>query len=351
MKNATLATLTIIALTAISMTGCGAPTPDPIPTPTSSTSPTPTPTPMGMEPNYTEPAWGLSLWYPEHWVSDVQGEGLIFAISEELIENGEFSRGAAMGVLSEKLQTGQTVHDFLQMRLEELYFEDMAISDPEARTIGGQPGLIVTLEGTPEHEEYPLRGFVAVARQGDWGYLFLGVSAAHEWAEYGSTLEQMLSSVRFEEIEHFYASSEMGLTVWYPEIWIYEEDDDRVIFVNSEGVLQSGNLETGAAMLVRTSPLREASLEEWFKSEAAEMKFRDSGPTAKVKPRTIGGRDGRILTFEGIPAGSQIGLKGFMAATEYGEWGYFFLGASVADEWSQYGPVLEEMLDSVQFME
>ncbi len=256
-----------------------------------------------------------------------------------------------MGVLRAELQTGQMVDEFLQMRLEELHFEDMATSDQEARTIGGQPGLIVTLEGTPEHGEYPLRGFMAVARRGDWGYLFLGVSAAHEWSEYGSTLEEMLSSVRFEEIEHFYASSEMGLTMWYPEIWIYEDDYDRVTLATSEGVLQSGSLETGAAMLVRTSPLREASLEEWFKSTVAEIKFRDGGPTAKVKPRTIGGRDGRILTFEGIPAGSQLGLKGFMAATEYGEWGYFFLGASGADEWSEYGPMLEEMLDNVQFTE
>jgi len=306
---------------------------------------------MGMEPNYTEPAWGLSLWYPTHWISDVQAEGLIFATSEELIEGSEFSAGAAMGVLSAELQTGQTVDEFLQMMLEELYFEDMATSDQEARTIGGQPGLIVTLEGTPEHGKYPLRGFMAVAQRGGWGYLFLGVSAAHEWSEYGSTLEEMLSSVRFEEIEHFYASSEMGLTMWYPDDWTYEEDYDQVTFVTSEDVLRSGDLETGAAMLVRTSPLREASLEGWFKSAVAEIKFRDGGPTAKVKPRTIGGQTGLSFRLEGIPTGSETLVQGFMAATEYGDWGYFFLGVSIAEEWSEYGPMLEEMLDSVQFME
>ncbi|TKJ30493.1 MAG: hypothetical protein CEE40_04660 [Chloroflexi bacterium B3_Chlor] len=304
-----------------------------------------------MEPNYTEPAWGLSLWYPTHWISDVQAEGLIFATSAELIEGSEFSAGAAMGVLSAELQTGQTVDEFLQMMLEELYFEDMATSDQQARTIGGQPGLVVTLEGTPERGEYPLRGFMAVAQRGGWGYLFLGVSAAHEWSEYGSTLEEMLRSVRFEEIEHFYASSEMGLTTWYPQDWMYEEDHDQVIFASSEDLLRSGNLEKGAAMLVSTSSLREASLEEWFEDQATELDFESGGPTSKVKPRTVGGQTGLTFRLEGIPTGSETLVKGFMAATEFEDWGYFFLGVSVAEEWAECGPMLEEMLDSVQFME
>ncbi|MGB3903390.1 MAG: hypothetical protein WBB22_00560 [Anaerolineae bacterium] len=44
-------------------------------------------------------------------------------------------------------------------------------------------------------------------------------------------------------------------------------------------------------------------------------------------------------------------MKGFVAAAECKGWGYLYLGVSVADGWAKYGPILEEMLDSLQFME
>ena len=44
-------------------------------------------------------------------------------------------------------------------------------------------------------------------------------------------------------------------------------------------------------------------------------------------------------------------VTGFVAAVEYEDWGYLFLGVTAEDDWSKYSPTLEEMLDSVQFIE
>ena len=49
--------------------------------------------------------------------------------------------------------------------------------------------------------------------------------------------------------------------------------------------------------------------------------------------------------------GSGTPVRAFTAAAEYEDCGYFFLGASAADEWLDYGAILEEMPESVQFIE
>lgn len=131
---------------------------------------------------------------------------------------------------------------------------------------------------------------------------------------------------------------------------MYEEDDDRVIFVSSEGILQSGKLETGAAMLVSTSSLQEASLKEWFEDQVAEFDFESGGPAMEITPRTVRGRRVLIFALEAIPTHSETLVRGFMAATDLRDCGYFFISARVADEWPEYGPALEEMLGSIQFV-
>lgn len=55
--------------------------------------------------------------------------------------------------------------------------------------------------------------------------------------------------------------------------------------------------------------------------------------------------------MEGVPTSSKTAVKGCMPAAGNEDWRYFYLGVSVAEGWAEYGPILEEMLDSVQFME
>jgi hypothetical protein len=172
-----------------------------------------------------------------------------------------------------------------------------------------------------------------------------------DWSEYGETLEKMLRSVVFETVENIYSSEALGLRIWFAENWVYEDDRDQIIFASSAGLLESGDLESGAAMLVSGSSLPDVSLEEWFEDQAADLDFEDGGATSDIETRTIGGQSGLIFTLEGLPAGSETPVKGFIAAAEYADWGYIFLGVSVVDEWAEHGPILEEMLDTVQFVE
>lgn len=301
-----------------------------------------------MEPNYSDPDTGFSIWYPEDWAYEAEIEGVIFASSWESIFAQHVESGALMVVFSEELESGQTVEDFLETTLEELYFEEIESSDPKPRRIGGQRGVIVNFEALPEDSGIRLRGFLAGAERDGRGYLFLGASVVDEWSEYGPTLEKMLDSVQFAAVEHVYVNPDLGLTMWYPEDWFYEEDGQEVVFASAEEATRSGDLEMGAGMLVSGSSLGEAFFADWFGDIASEFTFEHGGPTSDRKPRNIAGQSGVMVTLEGVPQGSETPVRGFMAGVEYEGRGYFFLGASVLDEWSHYGPVLEKMLDSVE---
>ena len=311
----------------------------------------PTPTPKIMEPNYTHASLPLSIWYPEDWVYEEAEDGVIFGTSRALISGEALETGAAMAITRENLEDEETIKDLAQTTLENLYFEELETSDPQPHSVGDQRGIIINLEGTPEEASVPFRGILAVVERGDWGYIFLGVSVVDDWSEYGETLEKMLRSVVFEAVDNIYSSDTLGLRIWFPEDWVYEENSDQVIFASSAGLFEGGDLESGAAMLVSGSSLPDVSLEEWFEDQAADLDFEEGGATSDIEPRTIGGQSGLILTLQGIPLGSETPVKGFVAAADYEDWGYLFLGVSAADEWAQYGPVLEEMLDTVQFVE
>jgi len=311
----------------------------------------PTPTPKIMEPNYTHASLPLSIWYPEDWVYEEAEDGVIFGTSRALISGEALETGAAMAITRENLEDEETIKDLAQTTLENLYFEELETSDPQPHSVGDQRGIIINLEGTPEEASVPFRGILAVVERGDWGYIFLGVSVVDDWSEYGETLEKMLRSVVFEAVENIYSSDTLGLRIWFPEDWVYEENSDQVIFSNSAEVFETGDLESGAAMLVSGSSLPDVSLEEWFEDQATNLDFEEGGATSDIETRTIGGQSGLIFTLEGLPVGSETPVKGFVAAAEYADWGYIFLRVLVVDEWAEQNTILEEMLNTVQFAE
>ena len=90
---------------------------------------------------------------------------------------------------------------------------------------------------------------------------------------------------------------------------------------------------------------------DWFEEELQALAFDEGGPSSDMAPRTIAGQDGLIIDLDGLPSGSDTPVVGFAAAVGYDGWGYLFLGVTADDEWQEYGPTLEEMLDSVEFTE
>lgn len=194
----------------------------PPPTPTSIPA---TPTPETSETTYTNASLGLSIWYPEDWVYEEEGEEVTFATSQEFIDSGEVETGAGLMIMAYELE-GEAMEDTFEFFATLLSDENVEFSDQESRTIGGQEGIIVTFEGTPEDSEVGAKGFLAGVEYEDWGYLFMGASVLDEWAEHGPDLEAILDSVRFTTRTE---ATPIPSEVFTPDNW---EPDDSLSDAN-----------------------------------------------------------------------------------------------------------------------
>jgi hypothetical protein len=206
-----------------------APSPEATPAAPSPTSIPPSPTPEEVSTAYTNASLGFSIWYPEDWIyeEEVGEEGgeVTFATSQEFIEGGEVETGAGMMVMAYDL-TGETIEDTFEFFASLLSDENVEVSDQESRTVGGQDGIIVTFEGTPEGSEAGVRGFLAGVEYEDWGYLFMGVSVLNEWDEHGADLQAILDSVRFTSRTQ---ATPVPGEVFTPDSW---EPDDTLADAN-----------------------------------------------------------------------------------------------------------------------
>jgi hypothetical protein len=345
--------MTVILL-AFLLLGCGGLVPVPpatpaLPTATPTPAPlAPTPTPRVKEPNYTNAASGVSIWYPEGWAYEEYVEAVIFASSQEIISGSELTKGAALMVAGDELKD-VTIEEVVQSMLAEIHFEKLQASDPKRRTIGGRDGVLITLEGTPEGAPFPMKGFLAGVEQQGWGHVFLAVSVRDEWSQYGPVLEAMLDSVQFAEAEPVYASEELGLSLRYPEGWIYEESGGEVIFGTSAEIISGADISAGAFMLVVGEQLQEGeTVQELIETVLCEMSF-ENLETGDAQQCTIGGEKGVVVNLWGQPEEGSAPMKGFVAGVEHDERGYLFVALSGLEAWPEYGPELEAALDSVQF--
>jgi sugar lactone lactonase YvrE len=178
MKKRVLVVPTIVALVGLSAPACGAPSPERI------------------KPRYTNPAWGLSMWYPTGWTYQEGESGVTFATSGQWITGEELQSGASMSVEVGPDGWGpgtKGVCALLVMFFAETDIERWEIGDPQLRTIGGQDGCAITFESRPEG----VKGFVAGSVSEGWLYLFWGASVLDEWPDHGPDLEAMLDSVQF----------------------------------------------------------------------------------------------------------------------------------------------------------
>ena len=146
-----------------------------------------------------------------------------------------------------------------------------------------------------------------------------------------------------------YLDPSAGISVWYPSDWVYEEFVDEVVFATSEEIIAGTELYSGAAMMLRTIDLGYSeTVDDLVRKALAELPF-NRPPNDGPRECTIGGERGVLVPLEGRPAGADVLMKGFVAAVEHHGRGYLFVAASILDEWPQHGPVLEAMLNSVEF--
>jgi hypothetical protein len=357
MRNRTTVIVAIIVLLAASILACAGPSPEatptpagPAPTPTATAVP-PTPTPEMNEPNYSSDTLALSLWYPETWIYEDMPDAVAFASSRSLLDSDEWETGAAFAIMLGELESGETMKELILEMLEQSYLDELETSDLEPVGIGDQRGVITNLEAAPRDTSMEIKGFVAGVEHNRIAYMFMGICVKEDWSEFEDILEAMLASVRFSEPAGTYTSQDLGLKMWYPEDWVLEEEYDQIIFATSQDVIDTGDLESAAALMVRVASLGDASLEEWFEEEAALFTFDSGGPTGGISPHEVVGLEGLILEMEGVPTGSDSEIKGYVVGLEHEGWGYMFLAVSSVDEWTEYAPILDEMLSSLEFTE
>jgi hypothetical protein len=349
----------VVSLLAVSILACAGPSLEPTPTPlppTATTVPTatlvpPTSTPEVREPNYSSASLAMSLWYPETWVLEDMPDAVAFASSSALISSEDWETGAAFAVMRGELEEGQTIKELIREQLEASAFDEIESTDLEPLSIGGVRGVITNLEATPPGTTKIIKGFVAGAEHNQRAYLFMAISVKDDWPEFGEILDAMLHSVRFTEPAGTFTSEDLGLKIWHPKDWIVEEDTGQVLFATSRDLIDSGDLQSGAAFMVRRSTLRGAGLVQWFEEELHALTFEEGGLHSDMAYRTIAGQEGLIIDLWGVPSGAATTITGFAAAVAYDDWGYLILGIAADREWPQYHPTLAEMLDTVQFIE
>jgi hypothetical protein len=358
MNRTSMALLTTVAALAMVLLGCRLPALDlppewgPPAEPPSAPGPTPlppTPTSVVLEANYASATTGLSISYPDDWAfQEFVGE-VVFASSAQILTGEQLESGAAMMVTRTDLEGSLTLDELLETTLVNLYFDKVKLSDHRPRSIGGHDGILVTLKGRPAGGAVLMRGFLAGVEHDGWGHLFLAASISEEWPEHGPVLEQMLSSVEFQCLEPIYSSPTLGISITYPEGWVFEEQGEQVIFVSSWGMLSNGVLGDDAVMLVIGSELGEGqTFEEMVEMMLSELSSEEE-VTGERMAHAIGEEDGIIVPFEGTPT-EGFNVRGFVAAVAHCKTGYVFVGFSAPEGWCEYESVLHSMLDSVEFL-
>ncbi len=131
---------------------------------------------------------------------------------------------------------------------------------------------------------------------------------------------------------------------------MYQEQDAQVVFGTSQEVITAGEIQTGAGMLVQAQDRDGQMVEDLVETAVSFLLSEEGIETGEPESHTIGRQDGIVVTFEGTPEDSEVPVRGLVAAAEYENWAYLFFALSVLEEWSQYGPDLQRMLDSVQFI-
>lgn len=70
------------------------------------------------------------------------------------------------------------------------------------------------------------------------------------------------STPTLEIVELTYINAALGVSMWYPETWVYEEDQAMVTFGSSQEAVHAEDLETGAVFSVRGQDLEGDQVED-----------------------------------------------------------------------------------------
>lgn len=154
-----------------------------------------------------------------------------------------------------------------------------------------------------------------------------------------------------------YINPSWGLAMSYPEDWVMAQQGRNDVFFGTSqeaAMAGEGELVEGAQFQIIAAPMASLgaeSIEVFFDSVVSQLGAPASMGVSSVSPHTVGGEPGLFVWFEGVPEGGVVPVAGYAAATERDGWGYLFIAGTILDESAEHGPVLEAMLESVEFTE
>jgi hypothetical protein len=158
-----------------------------------------------------------------------------------------------------------------------------------------------------------------------------------------------------------YSSPDLGLSMWYPDRWIYEQKGAETLFASSQETIgeidEEGlmGVEGGEFVLVTRVDLEGGlSVGDVVETFAELLASGEQMERGDPQLQIVGGQSGVILFWEGTPPGSEVPVSGFVAAVEREDSAYVFLGTApytgeVVGQPS-FDQLREAMLDSVQFV-
>lgn len=169
----------------------------------------PTPTPPGML--YTNPGAGLSLWYPQGWTYQEEGDNggyfILFASSQQIIDNSGVTphNGAALIVFAKALYTSDLPSnvntnsplDVMAYMSDELIGSDKALmEEPRLLTIDSYPAAsgIYRTSGTSNSIAIV---YITVVLHNQEVTLFIGICEDVSWPQYRYQLQSIVQSADF----------------------------------------------------------------------------------------------------------------------------------------------------------
>ncbi len=149
-----------------------------------------------------------------------------------------------------------------------------------------------------------------------------------------------------------YSSTELGLTLDYPNDWLVQEDASlmQVIFAPQQEGLEVDEFLRTTSFAVVVDPIEEPLADP--ASQALEEVggfLVDTYPNTdlgEVEPARVAGQDGALMTIEGDFGEPGARLKGWLAATVAYDHVYIFVAVAQIEEWSQREATLQGMLGS-----
>jgi hypothetical protein len=149
-----------------------------------------------------------------------------------------------------------------------------------------------------------------------------------------------------------YSSTELGLTLGYPNDWLVEEDASlgQVVFAPQREGLEVDEFLRTTSFAVVVDRAEELLVDTALQAlEEVGGFLVDEYPDAdlgEVEAASVAGQDGALMTIEGEFSQPGARLKGWLAATVAYDHVYIFVAGAQIEEWSQREATLQAMLDS-----